>query len=172
MSDLIYSRYSGEQVLAMLEEVTDLYEEIHSQIPGEQNGIFSRASFITRTTNQARMAGFEFVSVVSSDLLVGFSFGYPLTPQGWWGDCTPVPQKILNSSKFAVIELDVRQEFREQGIGRALLDILLKDRGEDFATLASTPGTIANNMYKRWGWRKIGTFTDSMEALLVPLKMP
>jgi ribosomal protein S18 acetylase RimI-like enzyme len=69
-----------------------------------------------------------------------------------------------------VIELDVRQSYRRQGIAKELLDMLLIDRGEDFATLASTPATVANAMYKRWGWYEVGKFTDSMEALLVPLK--
>jgi hypothetical protein len=80
-----------------------------------------------------------------------------------------VPPEVLNSSKFAVIELDVRQSFRRQGIAKTLLDMLLSDHSEDFATLASTPGTIADSMYKRGGWYQVGTFTDSMEALVVPL---
>jgi GNAT superfamily N-acetyltransferase len=171
MSGLIYTRHSGEQMLAMLEDVTDLYEEIHSQIPDEQDGIFSRSSFTARTTSQARTPGFQLVTAKSGDLLVGFSFGYPLKTGGWWGDCSPVPEDILNSSKFAVIELDVRLAFRRQGIAKTLLDMLLSDRSEDLATLASTPGTIANSMYKRWGWYQAGTFTDSMEALLLPLKI-
>jgi ribosomal protein S18 acetylase RimI-like enzyme len=110
------------------------------------------------------------VTVISRDLLVGYSFGHPMAPGRWWGGCTPAPRDVLNSSKFAVIELDVRKEYRRQGIAKTLLDMLLSDRGENFATLASTPGSIANAMYKRWGWYKVGEFTDSMEALLIPLR--
>jgi ribosomal protein S18 acetylase RimI-like enzyme len=170
MSDLVYSRHSGEQTLAMLEDIADLYDEIHSQMPEEQGGIFSRPSFIARTKSQTRIAGFELVTAMSGDILVGFGFGHPFLPGRWWGDCTPIPRDVLNSSKFAVIELDVRQSYRRQGIAKELLDMLLIDRGEDFATLASTPATVANAMYKRWGWYEVGKFTDSMEALLVPLK--
>jgi hypothetical protein len=47
--------------------------------------------------------------------------------------------------------------------------MLLSGRDEDFATLASTPGSVANTMYKRWGWYAVGEFTDAMEALIVPL---
>jgi GNAT superfamily N-acetyltransferase len=169
MSDLAYNRNAGEQALAMLEEITDLYDEIHAE-GDEQGGIFSHASFIARTTSQARIAGFELVTVTLGDLLVGFGFGHPFPAGRWWGGCRPAPpREILDSSKFAVIELDVRQSYRRQGIGKTLLEILLDERGEAFATLASTPGSIANSMYKRWGWYKVGEFTDSMEALVIPL---
>lgn len=169
MSGLVYNRHSGEQMLAMLYDVANLYSEIHSDMPEEQGGIFTRQSFLMRTAGQAQAAGFELVTATSGDILVGFSFGHPFPAGGWWGDCTPAPQEILNASKFAVIELDVRKSYRRQGIAKALLDMLLRDREEGFATLASTPGSTANAMYKRWGWYKVGVFTDSMEALVLPM---
>lgn len=170
MSALAYNRHSGEQLLTMLHDIANLYDEIHSDMPEEQGGIFSRESFLMRTAGQAQVAGFELVTATSGELLVGFSFGHPMPAGRWWGDCTPVRQEILSSSKFAVIELDVRRSYRRQGIGKTLLDMLLRDREEDFATLASTPGTIANAMYKRWDWYEVGVFTDAMEALVIPLK--
>jgi len=170
MSDLAYNRHSGEQMLSMLYEVANLYDVIHSDMPEEQGGIFSRQSFLMRTAGQAQAPGFELVTATSGDLLIGFSFGHPMPSGRWWVDCTPAPQGILSASKFAVIELDVRKSHRRQGIAKKLLGMLLRDREEDFATLASTPGTVANDMYKRWGWYQVGTFTDSMEALVFPMK--
>jgi ribosomal protein S18 acetylase RimI-like enzyme len=139
-------------------------------MPEEQGGIFSRDRFIGRTSGQTKAPGFELIRVTSDGFLVGFSFGLPFPAGQWWSDCTPAPQDILDVSKFAVIELNVRTSHRRQGIARKLLDMLLNDRGEQFATLASTPGGIANAMYKRWGWYKVGVFTDQMEALVVPLQ--
>jgi GNAT superfamily N-acetyltransferase len=169
MSELAYNRYSGEQMPAMLEEITDLYVEIRSEYTDGQ-GIFSRQSFIDRTNSQARKAGFKLVTVTSRGILVGFSFGLPIPPGSWWAECTSPPQEVLDASKFAVIELDVRKEYRVQGIGKKLLGELLADRGENFATLASIPESSAHAMYIRWGWRKVGVFEDSMDALLIPLK--
>jgi GNAT superfamily N-acetyltransferase len=153
----------------MLEEIADLYVEIRSEY-AEQQEIFSRPSFIARTDGQARKEGFELVTVTSRGGLVGFSFGLPILPGSWWADCTPPSPEIIDASKFAVIELDVRKEYREQGIGKKLLGELLGARGEEFATLASIPESPAHAMYIRWGWRKIGVFDDSMDALLIPLR--
>jgi GNAT superfamily N-acetyltransferase len=169
MSDITYKRHSGEQMLAMLYEVANFYGEIHTDMPEEQGGIFSRQSFLTRTASQAQAPGFELITATLRESLVGLTFGYPMAAGRWWGDCTSAPEEILAASKFAVIELDVRKSYRRQGIAKTLLDMLLSDRDEDFATLASTPGAIANAMYKRWGWYKVGVFTDSMEALVFPI---
>jgi GNAT superfamily N-acetyltransferase len=169
LSELAYNQHSGQQALAMLDEIADLYVEIRSEYT-EHLEIFTRPSFIDRTNDQARGAGFKLVTVTSSDDLVGFSFGLPIPPGSWWSECTAPPPEVLDASKFAVIELDVRKEYRRQGIGKKLLGELLGDRGEEFATLASIPESPAHAMYIRWGWRKVGVFDDSMEALLIPLK--
>src|SRR5258707_14207768 len=100
MSDIAYNRHSGEQMLTMLHEVANFYVEIHSDMPEEQGGIFSRHSFLMRTADQAQAPGFELVTATLGDILVGFTFGYPMPAGRWWGDSTPAPQEILNASKF------------------------------------------------------------------------
>jgi hypothetical protein len=172
MTEIIFERHSGEQMPAMLEDITDLYMEIHSENPDEHDELFSRPSFTARTNSQARKAGFEVITATSGDILVGFSFGYPFPPGQWWADCTPPTYEVLDSSKFAVIELDVRRTYRRKGTGKKLLEELLSGRSEKFATLAATSGSMAYAMYIRWGWRKVGLFETPpvMDALLVPLK--
>ncbi len=171
MTAVVFERYSGEQTLAMLDDIADLYAEIRSGNPDEQDEMFSRPSFIARTTSQAHAPGFELVLASSGDAPAGFSFGYPLPPGQWWAECTPPAQDVLDSPKFAVIELDVRQAWQGQGIGKKLLQELLADRAETFATLAATPGSPAHAMYSRWGWRKAGVFITPppMDALLTHL---
>lgn len=173
MSGVIFQRHNGDQALVMLAEITNFYEEIHSEEPrDESHDLFTRQAFISRTTAQAEKNGFELVTATLDHALIGFSFGYPFSPGQWWGECTPAPEEILSSSKFAVIELNVRKEFRRQGIGKKLLGTLLEGRGEPFATLATTTGSTANAMYLRWGWHKVGYFAPPppMDALLIPLQ--
>lgn len=172
MTGILYERHSGEETLARLEEITDFYEEIHSEdADDESHELFSRDSFISRTTDQAQVAGFKLVTATLADALVGFSFGYPLPPGKWWGECTSPPDEVLASSKLAVIELNVREHCRRQGIGKKLLSELLAGRPEKFATLATETGSTANAMYLRWGWRKVGFFLTPppMDALVIPL---
>ena len=154
MTEVGLRHHTGGQVLAMLADIADLYIAAHSGNPGESDELFSRPSFVTRTSEQAREPGFDLVTATVDSTLVGFSFGYLFGPGRWWADCTPLPQDVLTSSKFAVIELDVRKDYRGQGLGRKLLEELLKGRPEQFATLAATPGSQAHWMYLRWGWHK------------------
>lgn len=171
MAEFIYERRSGAQTLDMLDDIADLYDEIRSEYI-ERHDIFSRASFVTRTDSQARKPGFDLITAASHGLLAGFSFGYPIPSGDWWSECSPPPPDVLNSAKFAVIELDVRKEYRRRGIGKRLLDMLLGSRDEKFATLACLRGSSAQAMYERWGWYKVATFEDlpPMDAMLIPLE--
>jgi hypothetical protein len=171
MTDVILERRTGEQALAMMEDIADLYMEAHSGNPGESDELFSRSSFVTRTSRQARGTGFELIAAIAADVLVGFSFGYPFSADGWWAGCTPPPEGMGGASKFAVIELDVLQTCQGRGLGKKLLEELLAGRAEDFATLAATPGSQAHAMYLRWGWHKVGSFEEApvMDALAIPL---
>jgi GNAT superfamily N-acetyltransferase len=167
-----YARHTGEQALAMLDELTDLYLETHSEENYHDDLLFSRAQFVERTENQARKPGFELVTVREGDILAGFSFGLPFTAGTWWAECIKPPEEILQAAKFAVIELDVRRAYRGQGWGRALLNALLSERNEAYATLATIPESPAHAMYERWGWYKVGVFTDEpvMDAMVLELQ--
>ena len=172
MISVSFERHAGEQTMAMLDRIADLYAEIHSETPSHSDPLFSRSSFITRTSKQAQAAGFTLISATKEGGLIGFSFGYPFAPGRWWADSTAPTREILAASKFAVIELDVQKSHRRQGLGKALLDRLLADRPEEYATLASIPDSLAHAMYIRWGWTiagRIGGEGPEMDAMIVPL---
>lgn len=172
MTDAIIQRLSGEQTRAVLDDIADVYIDAHSGNADEDDEMFSRPSFISRTESQAQMAGFELITATSENTVIGFSFGYQFSPGQWWSDCTPPTQEILDSTKFAVIELSVRRGCQGRGIGKKLFTELLAHRDEDFATLAATPGSQAYAMYERWGWNRVGTFETPpiMDALGIRLK--
>jgi ribosomal protein S18 acetylase RimI-like enzyme len=171
MTDISFERYPGERVSAILDAVVDLYLEIRSERAGEHYEMFSRASFIERTNSQAQKGGFDLIAATSEHALVGFGFGYPMAVGQWWTDCPPPPPDILASSKFAVIELNVRKTYRGQGAGKKLLDILISGRPEKYATLAARPDSPAHAMYIRWGWYTVGVFETPpvMDAMVLPL---
>lgn len=172
MREVKFQRHPGQQTLEMLDIVTDLYTAIKSEDPDGSDEIFSRSSFITRTRKQACDSEFELVSATAGGMLVGFSFGYPFAPGKWWADSSEPAPEVLRASKFAVIELDVRKEFRGLGLSKKLLGDLLANRTEDFATLAAIPDTQAYSMYLRWGWHKAGVLGGdgpAMHALIFRL---
>ena len=82
---------------------------------------------------------------------MGFSFGLPFKEGSWWsGEATDPPAYLRAASKFAVIELVVRKDWRRMGIGRKLLDGLLAERAERYAILTAMPNAEARHMYGRW----------------------
>jgi|SRR5215469_4633086 len=172
MIDMVIERHSGGQTVTMLDDLASTYIDAHSVNPDEHDELFSQSSFISRTNIQARKPGFELVTAVSNSSLVGFSFGYTFPAGEWWADSTRPTQDVLDASKCAVIELDVRRAFQGQGIGKRLLRELLSGRAEKFATLAATPGSMAHAMYIRWGWHTVGVFETPpvMDAMLIALK--
>ncbi|WP_329423580.1 GNAT family N-acetyltransferase [Streptosporangium sp. NBC_01495] len=64
---------------------------------------------------------------------------------------------MADSPRFAVIELDVRKDYRRRGIGRQLLETLLAQQDvASYATLLADPDAPAHAMYRRWGWQVVG----------------
>ncbi|RDI54149.1 GNAT family N-acetyltransferase [Nocardia mexicana] len=99
----------------------------------------------------------------TTESLVGFAYGVGLKPDTpWWdGFREPVPDTVTHEwpgRTFAVIDLAVQQDWRRQGLGRHLLDVLLGSRGEERATLAVQPQATASHAFYEavGGWRLIG----------------
>lgn len=173
MTDPTFARHTGEQTLAILPELADVYEDARRQDPHSDDPLFSRSQFIIRTEDQTGRAGFELVTVhADDDTLAGFSFGFPFGVGNWWADADKPPEPFLAATKFAVIELDVRPAYQRRGMAKALLNTLLSKRAETYATLAAIPGSQAQAMYERWGWYKAGTIGGEgpvMDAMAVSL---
>lgn len=158
----------GAALMAMLDEVTDLYRVIRAAGPHASSPLYSRDAFVSRTTAQAGRPGFAATWARAGDELVGFAFGFQMPAGGWWGgNPTMPPPEILDQPKFAVIELNVREDQRGQGIGRRLLDALLAGRPEPYAILTTGPDEPARQMYARWGWRQVGTAQHTPDAPLM-----
>ncbi|WP_345432042.1 GNAT family N-acetyltransferase [Actinoallomurus vinaceus] len=115
-----------------------------------------------RTSRQANSPGFETVIAQLDGRIIGFVYGLPLAAgSGWWNGLTPDPGDGFTAETgtrtFAVIDLAVLPDHRGQGLGRRLMDELLRGRHEDRATLATDPAETDNQaMYDRWGWRPAG----------------
>jgi GNAT superfamily N-acetyltransferase len=114
--------------------------------------------FEIRIKKHADQAGFVLVTGELDSQFVGFSYGFTFPPGRWWTgvETDPPSDDISAGPIFAVIELGVGKESRGRGYSRQLVDALLTDRPEVFASLISRPGAQAHAMYQRWGWKKVG----------------
>jgi ribosomal protein S18 acetylase RimI-like enzyme len=157
-------------------ELTSIYREVYAEPPYSSGALWNVESFQDRTVRQAGRDGFAMVTArLPSGELIGYSFGLTFPAGRWWsGDATAPPPAILNADKFAVIELLVRERFRERGTGRRLLDELLSGRGEAYAVLTAMPDAPARELYRRWGWIPVGTAHHTpespvLDSLVLPL---
>ncbi|MFI7538491.1 GNAT family N-acetyltransferase [Streptosporangium sp. NPDC049376] len=115
-----------------------------------------------RTLRQIESAGFEAVTVRENGVLVGFAYGLPLSARStWWNGLRPLqPDGFAVETgrrTFAVIDLAVLPSHRGRGLGRRLMNELLRSRPEERATLATVPDNReTQRMYERWGWSLVG----------------
>lgn len=152
---------NASQARALFEPICELYDMVFSQPPFNWTEGRSAAH---RNDLERLLANPSFGAATAhvNTELVGFGYGVALRPDTrWWqGAVEPLPANLTAERPgrtFAVIDFGVHQEHRRQGIGRALLDMLLATREEERATLAVRPAsTAAQAFYQRSGWRKVG----------------
>lgn len=168
-------RLDGDETLARLHELADVYIEGYADDPDAGRFPYTRDAFLERTTGQARSPGFTLIAGYSAAELAGFSFGLPFPAGRWWrGAEGEPPAELLNADKFAVIELVVLPRFRDQGLAGRLFRTLLADRPEPYATLVAEKQGRARAMYDRWGWRAVQSDRPSpdvaeLEVLIIEL---
>ncbi|MFC9688178.1 GNAT family N-acetyltransferase [Kribbella sp. NPDC056951] len=154
---LTLTRYTGAETLALIPDLKPLYADAYSEPPYEMSDE-DIEQFEIRITKHANLPGFTLIAGNVDGDLIGFTYGFTFPPERWWtGVATdPRPDEISADPIFAVIELGIRKASRGNGYSRQLVDALLTDRPEEFASLISRPGAQAHAMYQRWGWKKVG----------------
>ncbi|MFF1818108.1 GNAT family N-acetyltransferase [Kribbella sp. NPDC058245] len=155
--ELHLTRHAGPETLLLVPQLKLLYEDAYSEPPYDMSSE-DIEQFESRTTQHANQAGFMLVAGEVGSQLAGFTYGFTFPPSRWWTGVKtdPPPDYIAAGSIFAVIELGVRKQSRGHGYARQLVEALLADRPEAFASLISRPGAQAHAMYQRWGWTKVG----------------
>ncbi|GAA4143711.1 GNAT family N-acetyltransferase [Actinomadura keratinilytica] len=154
MGALELERLDGAGTRSCFAEIQAVYAEAFPD--------YDLADHERRTSRQTESSGFEAVIARIDRVLVGFVYGLPLSAgTGWWAGLEPPPPPGFTTETgartFAVIDLAVTPSCRGRGIGRRLMDELLRPRREDRATLATAPHERqVQQMYERWGWRKVG----------------
>ncbi len=158
MTDLVMTRHE-DAAGAVAEAIADVYEQGWAHAP---TPFRSRAAFLDRLDSYRRNSGFLLVTAHRDDELVGFVFGYALSPTSrWWAKTTPEPDAEFSGEDgrrtLALCEIHVRAPHRRQGIAKALHDEYLRDRGARRATLCVAPSNeAAYAAYLAWGWRVVG----------------
>jgi GNAT superfamily N-acetyltransferase len=158
VADLRLETHGPAEALAMLDTLADIYTRAYTGKPYDaEPAVYSRQAFTERTTRHAAEPGFALVTGHLDDQIAGLAYGLHDEPGQWLpGESDPPPPaEIVNSSRFFVVELIVREPYRGHGYAHRLMDGLLAGRSERYAALTTQPGGFPQQMYLRWGWRRL-----------------
>jgi ribosomal protein S18 acetylase RimI-like enzyme len=163
VSGLITIRtYEGRSATTQLDAILPVHEEVYAE-PPYREGPREVGGFLDHFDQQTRQPGFRLVTATSGHTVIGFAFGYLLSPdtQWWTGLQQPLPSAVTTETghrTFTIIELAVRAPYRRRGIGAALHTALLDQLTAERVTLAVRPEpetAPARSAYTAWGYRKV-----------------
>lgn len=168
-----YELLDGTATRGHFEELRELYGEVYAE-PPYLEGPEHVASFSRHLTRELDLPGFRLALATHDGQIIGAAYGFTLSAGEWMEpSAEEPPAHIRDIPKFNVAEWMVRSPFRGGGIGRRLLDMLLAERSEAWAVLASNPAAPARRIYERWGWKPHGRIEPktmpSMDVLALPL---
>ena len=110
-----------------------------------------------------RRPGFSgFVALDSNGEVIGVTYGYRSIPGQWWHDavCGVLPHDSRRqwfADTFELVEIAVAPSRQGQGVGAALIDVLLYDRPEANCALSTRTDSEAHHLYRRLGFEEITT---------------
>jgi ribosomal protein S18 acetylase RimI-like enzyme len=165
--NLKVTEHSGDA--GLLDIVVPLYAEIYAEPPYREDPE-DVTQFIHRWESWSKVPGFKLTLAHVDNLVVGFSFGVPLSPDtGWWsGLLEPASEDLVREypgRTFAVIELAVLAPYRRRGIGESLHRALLERRPEERVTLLSRADAApARFAYSKWGYQDVGRLQPEKDA--------
>lgn len=158
--------YSADASADMLSAVGELYAEIYAEPPYNE-GPADVADFTSGWSQRIGQRNFRLVVARRANEPIGFAFGYQLGARTtWWnGTLTPLPDEITTEHSgrtFAIIEIAVRQPYRQRGIGFLLHTHLIAGLFVERITLAVRPEAPApQHAYRSWGYQPVGQVQPS-----------
>ncbi|MEQ4304820.1 GNAT family N-acetyltransferase [Plantactinospora sp. B6F1] len=173
MPALVYELLDADQARPLSLELERLYAEVYAEPPYEE-GPEHTAQFRRWFRDHCRQSGFSLARAMDGEQLVGVAYGHTMPAGGWMEPrVDDPPGHLLDVPKLTIPEWMVRRPYRGRGVGRRLLAMLLADRPEPCAILASNPAAPARQLYDRMGWQQYGTIRPKlippMDVLVLPL---
>ncbi|MER0240863.1 GNAT family N-acetyltransferase [Streptomyces sp. HSW2009] len=162
---LTYDRYEGGEAVAVLDAFIATYEEVYAEPPYREE-LSDVAIFIEHYQVHCQRPGMRLVLARDDEEVVGFAYGYLLTPDTrWWKNLLevelPAPfARETGNRTWVIIELAVRKAWRRRGIAAGLHTRLLEGLCAERVTLTVRPepeAAPARSAYAAWGYRRVGT---------------
>jgi GNAT superfamily N-acetyltransferase len=144
--------YGQEDVKDIRTMLLDIHDAVYEGLPGTFD---SRERFVQFVDGWSSRDGWVCVIGFDEGEPVGYAYGAPFSPGGWWRG-SERPQSLGPRERaFALSELMVMPRWRKTGTSLKLHEALLSGRDEEAVTLfvdLSHPKVVA--LYESWGYEK------------------
>lgn len=163
MAAVALEDYGPQATRQHVRTLQDIFAAVFGE-PPYYEGPDDVASWLKDLDVQLTQPGFQLVLARVDERVVGFAYGYTMTPDmlRWQrivephAGCIPI-DAIQEGRIFTLMEFAVLGKWRHRGIGRALHDRLLISRTEHGALLTvRQDAEAAQAAYQSWGWVKVG----------------
>lgn len=152
--------WSGEA--AELEAAAELYANVFSEPPYDEDPNESRATFLDRVERYANLPHFRLLLARRDDDVVGLALGNGIAAGDWWRDRilpqlpADVGEEWFGDEAFAVVELATVSAHRRSGVASALLARLVDGLPYPAAVLSAyAAADEARLFYRRQGWTEL-----------------
>ncbi|MFI6644453.1 GNAT family N-acetyltransferase [Streptomyces sp. NPDC050504] len=145
-----YGQEHAQDIRTML---LDIHDEVYEGMPGAFD---SRERFARFVDGWSGRDGWVCVVGFDEGEAVGYAYGAPFSPGGWWRGSERPGNLEETERAFALSELMVLPRWRKTGASLELHDGLLAGRDEEAVTLfvdLSHPKVVA--LYEAWGYEKV-----------------
>ncbi|MFF2848703.1 GNAT family N-acetyltransferase [Streptomyces sp. NPDC058001] len=137
-------------------DIRTLLLDIHDAIyEGSSDAFRARERFAQFVDGWSGRDGWVCVIGFDEGEAVGYAYGAPFSPGGWWRDSERPESLAPTERAFALSELMVLTRWRKTGASLKLHEGLLAGRDEEAVTLTvdlSHPKVVA--LYESWGYER------------------
>ncbi|MEV7286055.1 GNAT family N-acetyltransferase [Streptomyces sp. NPDC093252] len=146
-------RYGQQDAKAIRTMLLDIHDAAYA---GSTASFDSRERFAEFVDGWSSRDGWVCLVGFDGDEPVGYVYGAPFSPGGWWRGSERPESLAVTERAFALSELMVLPRWRKTGASVGLHEALVASRSEEAVTLfvdLAHPKVVA--LYESWGYEKV-----------------
>ncbi|MFJ4836466.1 GNAT family N-acetyltransferase [Streptomyces sp. NPDC088747] len=165
-STTVIRMYGASQTEPLVDALADVWVDAHPEATDElrQEEDSPVGAFRRQIAGHFRHSGFSLSAAYNADTLVGFAYGFPCSPEYWYGaELLPrINAKAKEGRLMGLCELAVRPGWQGRGIGTQLHEQLIRAIAPDWSSLLVRPDNPRGRaLYTRLGYAYAGEYRNT-----------